>query len=67
MEHPAVMGARASSGAAYARVTCIPAGTRNAPFRKVIFRGVSKWHADGNTVQSFSISVTLGTKIYKLH
>lgn len=27
MEHPAVMGAKASSGAAFARVTCIPAGS----------------------------------------
>lgn len=43
----AVMGARASSDAAYARVTFIPAGTCSAPSGKVICRGVSKCPAGG--------------------
>lgn len=43
MEHPAVMAARVSSDAAYARVTFIPAGTRDAPVKKVVFRAISKW------------------------
>lgn len=45
MEPPAVTGARASSDAAYARVTSIPAGTGNVPFRKGILGGASKWRA----------------------
>lgn len=52
-------GARASSDAAFARATCIRAGTGSAPFGRGICRGVSKGMREKDTIQSFSISVTL--------